>query len=67
MRYWPSAPGTPDEAGKLRPLEVKVGDRILFGKWSSTEVIINGEDRLIMESDILGIVEGNVRVSAKAA
>jgi chaperonin GroES len=46
----------------------KVGDRVLFGKWSGTEVIIDGEDRLIMkESDIFGVIEGNVRVSAKAA
>jgi chaperonin GroES len=52
----------------MRPLELKVGDRVLFGKWSGTEVIIDGEDRLIKkESDILGIIEGNVRVSAKAA
>jgi chaperonin GroES len=49
-------------------MEVKVGDRVLFGKWSGTEVIIDGEDRLIMqEGDILDVVEGNVRVSAKAA
>jgi chaperonin GroES len=61
-------PGAPDEAGKVLPLEVKVGDRVLFGKWSGTEVIIDGEDRLIMkESDIFGVIEGNVRVSAKAA
>jgi chaperonin GroES len=63
-----TGPGAPDVAGKIRPLEVKVGDRVLFGKWSGTEVIIDGEDRLIMkESDILGIIEGNVRVSARAA
>ena len=50
-------PGARDENGKLQPLDVKVGDRILFGKWSGTEVKINGEDLLIMkESDILGIV-----------
>jgi chaperonin GroES len=61
-------PGAPDEAGKVRPLDVKVGDRVLFGKWSGTEVIIEGEDRLIMkESDIFGVIEGNVRLSAKAA
>ena len=61
-------PGAPDEAGKVLPLEVKVGDRVLFGKWSGTEVIIDGEDRLIMkELDIFGVIEGNVRVSAKAA
>jgi chaperonin GroES len=51
-------PGTRDETGKLQPLEVKSGDRILFGKWSGTEVILNGADRLIMkESDILGVFE----------
>jgi chaperonin GroES len=51
--------GARDEAGKLVPLDVKEGDRILFGKWSGTEVRLDGEDLLIMkESDILGIVEG---------
>ena len=50
-------PGGRDEAGKLVPLDVKVGDRILFGKWSGTEVKLNGEDLLIMkESDIMGII-----------
>jgi chaperonin GroES len=52
-------PGGRDEAGKLIPLDVKVGDRILFGKWSGTEVKIDGEDYLIMkESDVMGIIEG---------
>ncbi len=51
-------PGARDENGKLNPLDVKAGDRVLFGKWSGTEVKIDGEDLLIMkESDILGIVE----------
>ena len=50
-------PGARDESGKLVPLDVKAGDRILFGKWSGTEVKIDGEDLLIMkESDILGII-----------
>ena len=50
-------PGTLNDRGELRPLDVKAGDRILFGKWSGTEVRLNGEDLLIMkESDILGIV-----------
>ena len=50
-------PGGRDENGKLTPLDVKAGDRILFGKWSKTEVKIDGEDLLIMkESDILGVV-----------
>ena len=49
--------GVRDESGKLTPLDVKEGDKILFGKWSGTEVRVNGEDLLIMkESDILGIV-----------
>jgi chaperonin GroES len=49
--------GTRSEDGKVTPLDVKAGDRILFGKWSGTEVKVNGEDLLIMkESDILGIV-----------
>ena len=52
-------PGARDEAGKLVPLDVKAGDRVLFGKWSGTEVKLDGTDYLIMkESDILGIVEG---------
>ena len=49
--------GARDEAGKLVPLDVKAGDRILFGKWSGTEVKLDGEDLLIMkESDIMGII-----------
>jgi chaperonin GroES len=51
-------PGARDESGKLAPLDVKVGDRILFGKWSGTEIKLNGEDLLIMkESDIMGVIE----------
>ena len=50
-------PGARDESGKLVPLDVKAGDRILFGKWSGTEVKVDGEDLLIMkESDVLGVV-----------
>ena len=50
-------PGGRDESGKLTPIDVKAGDRILFGKWSGAEVKIDGEDLLIMkESDILGVV-----------
>ena len=50
-------PGARDETGKIQPLDVKAGDRILFGKWSGTEVKLEGKDLLIMkESDILGIV-----------
>ena len=61
-------PGARDEAGKVQPLDVKAGDRILFGKWSGTEVKIDGEDLLIMkESDIMGIVEGTAQATKKAA
>ena len=60
-------PGARDESGKLVPLDVKSGDRILFGKWSGTEVKIDGEELLIMkESDIMGIIEG-VAAKKKAA
>ena len=49
--------GTRDESGKITPLDVKAGDRILFGKWSGTEVKLEGEDLLIMkESDIMGVI-----------
>ena len=52
--------GARDEVGKLVPLDVKKGDKILFGKWSGTEVKMNGEDYLIMkESDIMGIITPN--------
>jgi len=60
--------GIKGEDGKLTPLDVKAGDRILFGKWSGTEVRVDGEDLLIMkESDILGIVEGTPASKKKAA
>jgi chaperonin GroES len=60
--------GARDETGKVQPLDVKVGDRILFGKWAGTEVLIEGEDRLIMkESDILGVIEGDARSKSKKA
>jgi len=50
--------GGRDEAGKLIPIDIKVGDHILFGKWSGTEVKIDGEDLIIMkESDVLGVIE----------
>ena len=52
-------PGARDESGKIVSLDVKSGDRILFGKWSGTEVKIDGEELLIMkESDIMGVIEG---------
>ena len=51
--------GARDETGKLVPLDVKAGDRILFGKWSGTEIKLDGEDLLIMkESDVMGVIEG---------
>ena len=60
-------PGGRDEAGKLVPIDLKTGDRVLFGKWSGTEVKIDGEDLLIMkESDVMGIIEGKA-ASRKAA
>ncbi|WIJ24661.1 co-chaperone GroES [Devosia sp. RR2S18] len=52
-------PGARDDQGKIVAPDVKAGDRVLFGKWSGTEVKLNGEDLLIMkESDIMGVVEG---------
>jgi chaperonin GroES len=61
-------PGARDESGKLVPLDVKAGDRILFGKWSGTEVKIDGTEYLIMkESDVMGIIEGKPASGKKAA
>ena len=61
-------PGARDENGKVQPLDVKVGDRILFGKWSGTEVRLDGEELLIMkESDIMGVVEQTGASQKKAA
>ncbi|MBL0941593.1 MAG: co-chaperone GroES [Alphaproteobacteria bacterium] len=52
--------GTRDDSGKIHPLDVKAGDRVLFAKWSGTEIKLDGEDFLILkESDILGIVSGS--------
>ena len=60
-------PGARDDAGKLVSLDVKAGDRILFGKWSGTEVKIDGEDLLIMkESDILGVLSAPAKSKAAA-
>lgn len=54
-------PGARDESGKLTPLDVKPGDRILFGKWSGTEIKLDGEDLLIMkESDVMGVIDQSV-------
>ena len=60
-------PGGRDESGKLIPIDVKRGNRVLFGKWSGTEVKLDGEELLIMkESDILGVIEGKASVRAAA-
>jgi chaperonin GroES len=60
-------PGGRDDAGKVIPLDLKPGDRVLFGKWSGTEVKIDGEDLVIMkESDIFGVIEGTAKVKAAA-
>ena len=61
-------PGGRDESGKLVPIDLKVGDVVLFGKWSGTEVKIDGEDLLIMkESDVMGVIEGGAATKKKAA
>jgi len=58
-------PGARDDSGKIQPLDVKTGDRILFGKWSGTEVKLDGEDLLIMkESDILGVLDAAAQAKA---
>ena len=63
-----TGPGARNEQGQIVALEVKPGDRILFGKWSGTEVKLDGEELLIMkESDIMGIIEGNPVAKKKAA
>ncbi|RWP38057.1 co-chaperone GroES [Mesorhizobium sp.] len=63
-----AGPGARDDSGQLQPLDVKVGHRILFGKWSGTEIKLNGEDLLIMkESDVLGVIEMTDQIKKKAA
>ena len=63
-----AGPGARDESGKIVPLDLRAGDRILFGKWSGTEVRIDGEDLLIIkESDVMGVVEGTPALKRKAA
>jgi chaperonin GroES len=63
-----AGPGARNEQGQIVALELKSGDRILFGKWSGTEVKIDGEELLIMkESDVMGIIEGSPAVKKKAA
>ena len=62
-----AGPGARNEQGQLVPLDVKAGDRVLFGKWSGTEVKIDGQDLLIMkESDLLGVVEDSGRMKKAA-
>ena len=63
-----AGPGARDERGQLVPLDLKAGDRVLFGKWSGTEVKLDGEDLLIMkESDVMGVIEGAAKPAKKAA
>jgi chaperonin GroES len=63
-----AGPGARNETGQLVPLDVKVGDRVLFGKWSGTEVKIDGEELMIMkESDIMGVIEGAPAAKRKVA
>ncbi len=63
-----AGPGARNEAGQIVALDVSAGDRILFGKWSGTEVKINGEELLIMkESDIMGIIQGAPAAKKKAS
>ena len=60
-------PGARDEAGRINALDVKAGDRVLFGKWSGTEVKIDGQDLLIMkESDIMGVIEQSAEAQKAA-
>ncbi len=62
-----AGPGARTEDGKLVPMDVKAGDRVLFGKWSGTEVKLDGEDVVIMkESDIMGVIEGRKRTKKAA-
>jgi chaperonin GroES len=61
-------PGARDEHGKLQALDLKAGDRVLFGKWSGTEVKIDGEELMIMkESDVMGVIEGKPSKAKKVA
>ena len=63
-----AGPGARTEDGNIRPLDVKAGDRVLFGKWSGTEIKIDGDDLMIMkESDLLGIIDAKSSSKRKAA
>ncbi|WP_271894348.1 co-chaperone GroES [Candidatus Phyllobacterium onerii] len=62
-----TGPGGRDESGQLQPLDVKVGDRILFGKWSGTEIRLKGEDLLIIkEADVMGVIEAETAAKQAA-
>ncbi|MCA0028977.1 MULTISPECIES: co-chaperone GroES [unclassified Mesorhizobium] len=62
-----AGPGARNEAGQLQPLDVKVGDRILFGKWSGTEIKLGGQDLIIIkESDVMGVIEQTATVKKAA-
>ncbi|MBZ9985094.1 MULTISPECIES: co-chaperone GroES [unclassified Mesorhizobium] len=62
-----AGPGARNEAGQLQPLDVRVGDRILFGKWSGTEIKLGGQDLIIMkESDVMGVIEQTATVKKAA-
>ncbi|QDZ01912.1 co-chaperone GroES [Nitratireductor mangrovi] len=62
-----AGPGARNEAGQVQPLDVAVGDRILFGKWSGTEIRLDGEDLLIMkESDVMGIIDNGTALRKAA-
>ena len=62
-----TGPGARDDSGKIQPLDVKAGDRILFGKWSGTEIKLDGVEYLIMkESDIMGVLEGSAAMKKAA-
>ena len=63
-----AGPGARAEDGSIRPLDVRAGDRVLFGKWSGTEIKLDGEDLMIMkESDLLGVIEVKTSSKSKAA
>jgi chaperonin GroES len=63
-----AGPGARGEDGEIHPLEVKAGDRVLFGKWSGTEVKIDGEELMIIkESDIMGVIEGSAKPAKRVA
>ena len=62
-----AGPGARSDSGQLQPLDVRVGDRILFGKWSGTEIRLDGEDLIIMkESDVMGVIEAKAKVKKAA-